>query len=109
MVLDSGGVRLSPRLSHRLWRPLCFTYSRTHTSSISICLFSSLTISLSNPKGLLKIGNAGDVGDVEMQDLLFTTRGATAGLILAEWNIQAKPRALDLPVCGTATPVSKVP
>ncbi|KAH8812142.1 pectate lyase superfamily protein-domain-containing protein [Xylogone sp. PMI_703] len=43
----------------------------------------------SNPKVLLKVGNAGDVGDVEMQDLLFTTRGPTAGLILVEWNIQA--------------------
>jgi hypothetical protein len=88
-VLDSGGVRLSTRLSYRLWRPLCFIYSRTHTSSISICLFSLLTISLRNPRVLLKVGNTGDVGDVEMQDLLFTTRGATGGLILVEWNIQA--------------------
>lgn len=44
---------------------------------------------VNNPKVLLKVGNAGDIGDVEMQDLLFTTRGATAGLILVEWNIQA--------------------
>ncbi|KAH9219718.1 pectate lyase superfamily protein-domain-containing protein [Leptodontidium sp. 2 PMI_412] len=41
------------------------------------------------PKALLKVGNPGDVGDVEMQDLLFTTRGATAGLILVQWNIKA--------------------
>ncbi|KAH9209807.1 pectate lyase superfamily protein-domain-containing protein [Leptodontidium sp. 2 PMI_412] len=41
------------------------------------------------PQVLLKVGNAGDVGSVEMQDLLFTTRGATAGLILVEWNIAA--------------------
>ena len=38
---------------------------------------------------MIKVGNAGDVGNVEMQDLLFTTRGATAGLIAIEWNIQA--------------------
>ena len=38
---------------------------------------------------MIKVGNAGDIGSVEMQDLLFTTRGATAGLILVEWNIQA--------------------
>ena len=38
---------------------------------------------------LIKVGNAGEVGNVEMQDLLFTTRGATAGLIVIEWNIQA--------------------
>ncbi|KAJ4333759.1 hypothetical protein N0V85_009937, partial [Neurospora sp. IMI 360204] len=43
----------------------------------------------SNPKVMIKVGNAGDVGNVEMQDLLFTTRGATAGLIVIEWNIQA--------------------
>lgn len=43
----------------------------------------------SKPKVLIQVGNVGDVGSVEMQDLLFTTRGATAGLILIEWNIQA--------------------
>ncbi|KAK3505264.1 pectate lyase superfamily protein-domain-containing protein [Neurospora crassa] len=43
----------------------------------------------SNPKVLIKVGNAGDIGNVEMQDLLFTTRGATAGLIVIQWNIQA--------------------
>lgn len=32
----------------------------------------------------------GDVGDVEMQDSLFTTRGPTAGLVLVEWNMQAE-------------------
>ena len=66
-----------------------FTYWETHHSSVSICLFSSLAIGFSNLKVLIKVGNAGDVGDVEMQDLLFTTRGATAGLILIEWNTQA--------------------
>ncbi|KAH8764466.1 hypothetical protein BGZ57DRAFT_930940 [Hyaloscypha finlandica] len=40
------------------------------------------------PQVLIKVGNARDIGSVEMQDLLFTTRGATAGLILVEWNIQ---------------------
>jgi hypothetical protein len=43
----------------------------------------------SKPQVLIKVGQAGDVGSVEMQDLLFTTRGATAGLILVEWNIEA--------------------
>ncbi|KUJ14004.1 pectin lyase-like protein [Mollisia scopiformis] len=42
-----------------------------------------------NPHVLLKVGQAGEVGSVEMQDLLFTTRGATAGLVLVEWNIEA--------------------
>jgi hypothetical protein len=51
--------------------------------------FSLLTIYFSDPKVLIKVGSAGEIGNVEMQDLLFTTRGATAGLILIEWNIQA--------------------
>ncbi len=43
----------------------------------------------SNPQVLIQVGIVGSVGDVEIQDILFTTRGATAGLILIEWNIQA--------------------
>ncbi len=39
---------------------------------------------------MLKVGLPGTVGDVEMQDLLFTTLGNTAGAILVEWNIKAK-------------------
>lgn len=38
---------------------------------------------------MLKVGNTRDVGDIEMQDLIFTTRGATAGAVLVEWNIKA--------------------
>lgn len=44
----------------------------------------------SNPKVMLRVGNPGDVGDLEMQDLLFTTQGPTAGAILVEWNIKAR-------------------
>jgi hypothetical protein len=43
-----------------------------------------------NPKVMIRVGNDGDVGDVEMQDLLFTNRGPTAGLVLVEWNILAR-------------------
>ena len=38
---------------------------------------------------MVKVGQVGEVGDIEMQDLIFTNRGATAGLILVEWNIHA--------------------
>ncbi|KAK6535514.1 hypothetical protein TWF694_001969 [Orbilia ellipsospora] len=47
-----------------------------------------------NPKPMIQVGKRGadpdstDVGTVEMQDLLFTTLGATAGAILIEWNLQ---------------------
>ncbi|KAI1452083.1 glycoside hydrolase family 55 protein [Annulohypoxylon moriforme] len=44
----------------------------------------------SNPRVFLKVGNEGDKGNIEMQDLIFTNRGPTAGLILVEWNIEAE-------------------
>lgn len=39
---------------------------------------------------MLKVGNAKDIGTVEMQDLILTTKGATAGAIMMQWNVQAK-------------------
>jgi hypothetical protein len=38
---------------------------------------------------MLQVGTAGQVGSVEMQDLIFTTVGPTAGAVLIEWNILA--------------------
>jgi len=38
---------------------------------------------------MLRVGDVGDVGEVEMQDLIFTTKGPTPSAILVEWNIQA--------------------
>lgn len=40
-----------------------------------------------NPRVAVKVGNEGDVGIVEIQDLLFTVSGPTAGAVLVEWNI----------------------
>lgn len=42
-----------------------------------------------NPKVLIRVAEVGQTGDVEMQDLMFTTRGPTAGAVLVEWNIRA--------------------
>jgi Pectate lyase superfamily protein len=42
-----------------------------------------------NPRVMLKVGNEGDVGTVEMQDLILTTKGGTAGAVLMEWNVKA--------------------
>lgn len=44
---------------------------------------------MDNPRVLLKVGNPGEVGSVEMQDLLFTVRNNTSGAILIEWNLKA--------------------
>ena len=43
-----------------------------------------------DPKVLIQVGASdGVVGDIEMQDLIFTNRGPTAGLILVQWNVRA--------------------
>lgn len=36
---------------------------------------------------MVRVGVQGEVGTVEIQDLLFTVQGATAGAVLVEWNI----------------------
>jgi len=41
-----------------------------------------------NPVPMVQVGNPGDVGVVEMSDLLFTSRGPQTGAILVQWNIQ---------------------
>ncbi|KAI0466139.1 glycoside hydrolase family 55 protein [Xylaria cf. heliscus] len=44
----------------------------------------------SNPVAMLKVGNDGDVGTVEMQDLILTSKGPTPGVVLMEWNVLAQ-------------------
>ncbi|KAI0509476.1 pectate lyase superfamily protein-domain-containing protein [Xylaria bambusicola] len=44
----------------------------------------------SKPVVMLKVGNSGDVGTVEMQDLILTSKGPTPGAVLMEWNVSAK-------------------
>jgi hypothetical protein len=39
------------------------------------------------PYPVIQVGNIGDVGDVEIQDLLFTIRGPAPGAIILLWNI----------------------
>ena len=34
-----------------------------------------------------RVGNPGESGVVEISDMMFTTRGPTAGAILMEWNV----------------------
>lgn len=41
----------------------------------------------SNPTVVVQVGEKGEQGVVEISDMLFTVKGATAGAILMEWNI----------------------
>jgi hypothetical protein len=36
---------------------------------------------------MLQVGKPGDTGVNEIQDLLFTNVGPTAGLVMMEWNV----------------------
>ncbi|KAJ7834921.1 exo-beta-1,3-glucanase [Mycena olivaceomarginata] len=41
-----------------------------------------------NPRPVVRVGNAGDSGAVEMSDLVITTTGGSAGAIGIEWNVK---------------------
>ncbi|KAI0150178.1 glycoside hydrolase family 55 protein [Xylariaceae sp. FL1272] len=43
-----------------------------------------------NPQVMVQVGNKGDVGELEIVEMLFTVKGPTAGAILMEWNVQAQ-------------------
>ncbi|KAK3185512.1 hypothetical protein K4F52_005610 [Lecanicillium sp. MT-2017a] len=40
-----------------------------------------------DPQQVVSVGHYGDVGSMEIQDLLLTVQGPTAGAVLMEWNI----------------------
>lgn len=40
-----------------------------------------------NPKPVFRVGEPGDVGTVEMTELMFETKGPQPGAILMEWNV----------------------
>lgn len=42
---------------------------------------------INNPHVVVQVGNKGDVGSMEIVDMMFTVRGATAGAIVLEWNV----------------------
>jgi glucan 1,3-beta-glucosidase len=42
---------------------------------------------IDNPKVAFRVGKPGDVGAVEITDMLFETRGPTPGAIILEWNL----------------------
>ena len=44
---------------------------------------------MNNPKVVAQVGQKGDVGPVEIVEMIFSTRGPTAGAIMVEWNIRA--------------------
>ncbi|KID82778.1 LysM domain-containing protein [Metarhizium guizhouense ARSEF 977] len=45
---------------------------------------------MKSPKPMVKVGNDGDQGTVEISDMLFTSTGSLPGLVLMEWNVAAE-------------------
>ncbi|KAL5612692.1 hypothetical protein BROUX41_004219 [Berkeleyomyces rouxiae] len=43
-----------------------------------------------NPKPLFRVGKPGDVGNVEITELMFETAGAQPGAIMMEWNLESE-------------------
>jgi glucan 1,3-beta-glucosidase len=46
-----------------------------------------------NPKPAFQVGNPGDVGSVEMQDIVFETRGPAPGAIIVQWHLAEDAQA----------------
>ncbi|KAK7943020.1 Glucan 1-3-beta-glucosidase [Apiospora aurea] len=42
---------------------------------------------MEDPKVAVRVGEEGDVGTMEIIDMMFTVKGSTAGVIMMEWNI----------------------
>jgi hypothetical protein len=47
--------------------------------------FSDMT----NPRVMVQVGEKGDVGSMEIVEMLFSVKGSTAGAIMMEWNVAA--------------------
>ncbi|ATY60133.1 glucan 1,3-beta-glucosidase [Cordyceps militaris] len=45
-----------------------------------------------NPKPVFQVGNPGDVGTIEMQDIIFSTMGPQPGAILMEFNVAGQDK-----------------
>jgi glucan 1,3-beta-glucosidase len=45
------------------------------------------------PQVLVQVGEPGDKGKVEIQDMMLTTKGPTPGAILMEWNMAESSQA----------------
>ena len=42
-----------------------------------------------NTRPMWRVGNPGDSGNVEIQDIMWETRGPTPGAVVVEWNVKA--------------------
>ena len=81
LFIDAGNYKIS----RTLFVP---AGSKIVGESYPVLLSSGPTFSnINTPQALLKIGNPGDNGVVELSDLILSTQGAQPGAVLLQWNL----------------------
>ena len=50
-----------------------------------------------NPQIMVRVGNPGDSGTIQISDMLFTVKGPTAGAVLMEWNVHESTQGSGKP------------
>jgi glucan 1,3-beta-glucosidase len=48
---------------------------------------------MDNPQAVVRVGNSGDSASIEWSGMIVSARGATAGVILIEWNLASPSSA----------------
>ncbi|KAL4756108.1 pectate lyase superfamily protein-domain-containing protein [Aspergillus foveolatus] len=74
IITDTLDVPVGSRIVGQAWPQIMATGSKFED--------------IDKPHVAVKIGDPGDVGIIEIQDLLFTASGPTAGAILVQWNVK---------------------
>ena len=90
-ALDSGKIAYFPAGVYAVGSTINIpTNSVVQGSLWSQILGSGFYFSdMKKPKVMVQVGNKGDIGTMEITEMLFSVRGATAGAILMEWNVAA--------------------
>lgn len=73
MVSDTIRVPVGSRIIGNIW-PQIMGYGAKFANELA-------------PRAVVRVGDEGSVGSVEIQNMMFTVRGATAGAVLLEWNV----------------------
>lgn len=55
---------------------------------------------VSNPQVMVRVGNPGESGTIQISDMLFTVKGPTAGAILMEWNVHESTQGSGKLACS---------
>lgn len=72
-ITDTVKIPVGSRIIGQAWPQIMATGSKFHDQSA--------------PRAAAKVGEPGQSGVVEIQDIMFTVAGSTAGAVLLQWNI----------------------